>query len=384
MHSSARPSGTKNGGQHLDRPLERRQREDLAADVGVHADQLDRGSGPAQPGDRLGGRARGQAEAELGVVLAGPHVLVGVGLDAGRDPDQDGRARPGGDLGDQSLEPVDLVEGVDDDAADPGRERRGAARRRTCCCRAGRAARPGTPAARATWSSPPVETSMAHALLVGQAGHGPAEERLRGVGDPVAEGGDRLPAAARGGAPRRRRTPGCRPRGTARRGRRRRCAGRRRRRSALSGSRPERERARPVGSAVALGRVTSTPGVTSPSHRLRSVDAEQAEADGEADAGRLDQPQAGLGELVGDVGMDDVAVVVEAVEAVGQLADPRGDLVGGPLGAGASATTSGSSDRQRSTSSSRSWASRDRSTSARGRRVTSRRAASRPMPAMRA
>src|SRR4051812_21577346 len=64
-----------------------------------------------------------------------------------------------------------------------------------------------------------------------------------------------------------------------------------------------------------------------PSHRLRGGDAEEVEADGEADAGGFDEPEARLGELGRDALSDHVAVVVEAVEAVGQLAHPRADLV---------------------------------------------------------
>ena len=53
----------------------------------------------------------------------------------------------------------------------------------------------GTPAASATWSSPPVATSTLHALLVDEASHRQAEERLRRVGHAVPEGRHRLPAA---------------------------------------------------------------------------------------------------------------------------------------------------------------------------------------------
>ena len=59
--------------------------EDLAADVGVHADELE-AIQARERRDSLGGRPRGQRESELRVLLTGPHVLVGVRLDARGDP----------------------------------------------------------------------------------------------------------------------------------------------------------------------------------------------------------------------------------------------------------------------------------------------------------
>ena len=61
-------------------------------------------------------------------------------------------ARDGGDA-------LDLVEGVDDDAAHAVLERPRGSRRRSCCCRAGRCARPARRRACATASSPPEQTS---------------------------------------------------------------------------------------------------------------------------------------------------------------------------------------------------------------------------------
>ena len=92
-------------------------REHVGTDVGVEADELDRG-GPLGPLDRRRGGTAGQAEAELRVVLAGLDVLVGVGVDAGRDAQQ--HPRRGEPLGVQGVEAVELVEGVDDDAPDAG------------------------------------------------------------------------------------------------------------------------------------------------------------------------------------------------------------------------------------------------------------------------
>ena len=88
----------------------------------------------------------------------------------------------------------DLVEGVDDDAADAVLE-------------GGRPARPsdlllpwrtsrsaGTPADERHVELAARRHIEVHALLVGQAGHGTAEEGLGGVGDPVAPGRHRLSA----------------------------------------------------------------------------------------------------------------------------------------------------------------------------------------------
>ena len=67
--------------------------KDLAADVGVEADEVD---GQARSRvDRVGGRTAGEREPELRVLLAGHDVLVGVRLDARRDPDQHPRAHAG-------------------------------------------------------------------------------------------------------------------------------------------------------------------------------------------------------------------------------------------------------------------------------------------------
>ena len=63
----------------------------------------------------FGGAAR-QAEPELAVVLPGHHVLVGVGLDARRHPQQ--HLRHPAPVGDERLDAIELVIGVDDDATD--------------------------------------------------------------------------------------------------------------------------------------------------------------------------------------------------------------------------------------------------------------------------
>ena len=65
---------------------------------------------------RRQGRER---DPELRVLLAGGDLLVGVRTDPGGDPQQNPLAAPGC----EPFEPLDLVERVDDDVADPGLER---------------------------------------------------------------------------------------------------------------------------------------------------------------------------------------------------------------------------------------------------------------------
>ena len=61
------------------------------------------------------GQAGRHREAELGVVLAGGHELVGVGLHSRGNPQQD--LRPGPGPGGQVVEAVQFVKRVDDDPA---------------------------------------------------------------------------------------------------------------------------------------------------------------------------------------------------------------------------------------------------------------------------
>ena len=94
--------------------------EDLGADVGVHADEVQRRARQdrAQRSHRL---TAGDREAELLVLVGRRDVLVPARVDARRDPDHHRRAhaRRRRGVGD----PVHLAEGVDDDAPDAGRER---------------------------------------------------------------------------------------------------------------------------------------------------------------------------------------------------------------------------------------------------------------------
>ena len=103
-------------GEHpAGRDLEAGGVEDLAADVGVQAEQPQarRGQHAAYGLERV---AAGDREAELLVLVGGGDVLVGVRLDAGGDAHEHARGPP--ELGGHRRQPLDLVEGVDDDPAD--------------------------------------------------------------------------------------------------------------------------------------------------------------------------------------------------------------------------------------------------------------------------
>ena len=87
-HELGQPERGEERTQHLSRPFEGGRVEDLAPDVRVHPHQLD-GRHELERGDGLGRRSRGDREAELGVLLPGADVLVGVGLDPRGDADED-------------------------------------------------------------------------------------------------------------------------------------------------------------------------------------------------------------------------------------------------------------------------------------------------------
>ena len=71
--------------QRGDRLLELLDVEDLRADVGVKAAQVEHRLA-ADPLDRVGDLVTG--DAELGCVVPGGHLRVGLGLDGGADPQQ--------------------------------------------------------------------------------------------------------------------------------------------------------------------------------------------------------------------------------------------------------------------------------------------------------
>ena len=103
---------------------------------------------------------------------------MGLGLDAGGDAEED---LGGGEaVGDEGVEPVELVEAVDDDPADAGLDRFPQLGRRLVV------AMEGDPVGGDAGREADVELAAAghveaEAFLVDQPGHGPAEERLGGV-----------------------------------------------------------------------------------------------------------------------------------------------------------------------------------------------------------
>ena len=199
---------------------ERVEAEHLRTDVAVQA-----GEAQPPPSTTRSHRAQRvavlQAEPELRVVGAGLDVLVRVRFDAGRHAHEHGRRRAV--VGEQ-LEPVELVERVDDDPADTGLERGAQLVGRLVVAvehdALGR--EPGVQRDVQLAAGRDVEVE---ALLGDEARHRGAEERLARVRDPPAEAGAVLAGSGRAARPRRRRTAACRTRPPARRGRRRRSTG---------------------------------------------------------------------------------------------------------------------------------------------------------------
>ena len=178
-------------GERLHGLLEEPGDEHLRADVGVDADQLD-GVGRAGPLDGPAGVTGGQAEPELRVVLAGHHVLVGVGLDARRHAQQ--HLRHDAVLAVQAFQAVELVERVDDDAPDAGPPS-GAQLVVGLVVAVQHDALAGHVGGQRDRQLTRRRDVEVHALLVREPGHRPAQERLGRVGHAVPERGDRLPAA---------------------------------------------------------------------------------------------------------------------------------------------------------------------------------------------
>ena len=166
--------------------------EHLAADVHVDADELDAGC-VLRPGD--GARRRRPTATpkpnfeSFWPVRTNSWVWAST---PGRDPEQHLGHEPV--VGVERGEAVELVEAVDDDPADAGRAGRPQLVGRLVV------AVEHEPVGGHAGGERDVELAAGghvevHALLVGEAGHGQAQERLGGVGDAVAEGGDRLAAA---------------------------------------------------------------------------------------------------------------------------------------------------------------------------------------------
>ena len=148
--------------------------------MGVDAHELDDPPGieGGKAPHRFGCRTGGQPETEFRIVLAGLDELVGVDLDPGGDPGQHlGTARG---RGHQALEPVDLVERVDDDAAHAHLEGGGELGIGLV------APVQDQPIGRHPGGQGDMELATgrhveAHPLFVGEPGHGHTQERFGGV-----------------------------------------------------------------------------------------------------------------------------------------------------------------------------------------------------------
>ncbi len=176
---------------HLGGAGEALGREHVRADVAVQADER-HGARRAGELDRPHGVAVGEVEAELRVVLAGGDVLVRVGVDARRDAQVD--LRSGQPLGDERLDARQLLEAVDVDVVHAGSEPHAELVDALVVAVEGAALgrHPGGEGDVQLAARGDVEQQ---ALLVGEAGHGGAEEGLRGVDHPVGtEGVERLAA----------------------------------------------------------------------------------------------------------------------------------------------------------------------------------------------
>ena len=159
--------------------------------MSVDAEHLD-GRRHLGPLDRALGGTGGDGEAELGVVLARGDVVVGLGFDPGREPQEDLRGDAG--LGVQHVETIEFVKTVDDDATDAGLDRHPKLGDRLVVAvqHESLSRNPGVERNMEFATGCDVEV---HAFLMGEAGHRPAQKRLRGVGDTIAECLDRLTAA---------------------------------------------------------------------------------------------------------------------------------------------------------------------------------------------
>ncbi len=128
--------------------------EDLRTDMTVQP-------GEHQTGDLADARDRllclRERETELLVLVGRGEEVVGLGVHAADHADQHALARTGARR--DRCEPFDLDGAVDDDRPDADLDGTLELGDPTCCCRENRAKAGATPAARATASSPPVQTS---------------------------------------------------------------------------------------------------------------------------------------------------------------------------------------------------------------------------------
>ncbi len=102
-----------------------------------------------------------EVEPELRVVLAGGDELVGVCVDARGDAQHHAGDGPDASRS-EDVEAIELVEGVDDDVAHLDLAGPTQLVARLVVAVQGAGDRAGTPAAIATWSSPPVATSSSN------------------------------------------------------------------------------------------------------------------------------------------------------------------------------------------------------------------------------
>ena len=156
--------------------------------MGVNAHQL-KGNGGPSACHGPGGVAHFEPKPELGIVLAGHHELVRVGLYPWRNAQQNLRNDPVGGM--ETLQAIQLIEAVHHEAAD------------ACLTSSDQlaialvVAMQHEPISGHTGREGNKELAPAgyvemHALFVRQPGHGPAQKRFGGVGHPVAERGHGL------------------------------------------------------------------------------------------------------------------------------------------------------------------------------------------------
>ncbi len=158
--------------------------EHLRTDVEVDPLEANPGVGSGG-GNRRGGSAARQRESELGVVLPGGDVVVGVGLDPGGDAQKHVEDMPGAVV--DPADSLQFVEAIDDQPPRPGGG---------CLLELGFAlvvAMNDQPVSRDTCLENDVHLSARsnidlHLLLVGQSGHRQTEEGLAGINRPFPEG----------------------------------------------------------------------------------------------------------------------------------------------------------------------------------------------------
>ena len=209
-HELGQPQRHREPCHHLGGLGEARRREHVRADVAVEPDEVD-AVGGRRPLDGPLGIAVAEVEPELRIVLTGGDELVGVGVDPGRDPQQN-VGRGSDPFLVEHVEAIELVEGVDDDVTHTRRDRftQLVAALVVAVHHARRSGHAGGQRHVQLTAGRDVEQ---HPLLVREPCHRPAQERLRRVDGALVAERRRLPrGSVPGGALRRRRTGACRTR----------------------------------------------------------------------------------------------------------------------------------------------------------------------------